>query len=520
MAEDSWAQQVDDQERAESKPLEEQVKGLQITVNDSSKGGGGGGDTAVRKVEISIGRKGVVEGAGAAGSGREASGPPKPGGGPGDVGDTDKEEPENAPADVSLMRKALRDKLVKIKHEVEVLRKDPNSPLYYVKSFEELHLRKELLDGVYGMGFNWPSKIQETALPMLLADPPKNMIAQSQSGTGKTAAFVLAMLSRVDEKKRYPQAICLAPTYELALQIGEVAEKMGKDIPDLYCRYSIRGERVGKGQRIAEQIIIGTPGTTLDWAFKYKVFDMSAIRVFILDEADVMIATQGHQDQSIRIQRRLPRDCQMMLFSATYDDVVMKFAESIIPNASIIRLRREEESLDNIKQYFIECRSQHEKFEALSNIYGTLSIGQAMIFCHTRKTVAWLAEQMSKEGHAVAILSGDLTVDQRVAVLNRFREGKEKVLITTNVTARGIDVEQVTLVVNFDIPIDVFGNADCETYLHRIGRTGRFGKSGIAINMVDGPRSHSLLKKIEEHFDRKIVRLNADDVDEIEKLEA
>merc|ERR1712071_621269 len=132
----------------------------------------------------------------------------------------------------------------------------------------------------------------------------------------------------------------------------------------------------------------------------------------------------------------------------------------------MLKLRREEESLDNIKQYYVNCASKEKKYQSISNIYGVLTIGQAMIFCHTRKTASWLTEAMSKEGHAVALLSGELEIDQRINILNRFREGKEKILITTNVLSRGIDVEQVTIVVNFDLPVDVGGNADCETYLH------------------------------------------------------
>ncbi|XP_030379970.1 DEAD-box helicase Dbp80-like [Scaptodrosophila lebanonensis] len=139
-------------------------------------------------------------------------------------------------------------------------------------------------------------------------------------------------------------------------------------------------------------------------------------------------------------------------------------------------LMREEESLDNIKQYYVKCKNEDGKYTAIQNIYGCISIGQTIIFCHTRKTAAWLAAKMASDGHSVAVLSGDLTVEQRLAVLDRFRSGLEKVLITTNVLSRGIDIEQVTIVVNFDLPVDVRGNADCETYLHRIGRTGRFGK--------------------------------------------
>lgn len=425
----------------------------------------------------------------------------------------DEEDKPLSVAEKSLLQKIVRKGLIESKQELEIQRKDPHSPLYSVKTFEALHLKPELLKGVYEMGFYAPSKIQETALPTLLADPPHNMIAQSQSGTGKTAAFSLTMLSRVNTNIQEPQVLCLAPTYELAIQIGEVVAKMGKHLTDLSVRYAVRGENLERGKKITEQIIIGTPGKVLDWGLKYRFFDLSRIKVFVLDEADVMIATQGHQDFSIRIQKRLPSDCQIMLFSATYDKDVMEFAQNMVPNPLIIKLKREEESLDNIKQHYVLCRNIDEKFEAVSNIYGVVTIGQAMIFCHTRKTAAMLAEKMTKEGLNVGLLSGELTVEQRLSILDRFREGKEKVLITTNVLARGIDVEQVTIVINFDMPIDLNGQADCETYLHRIGRTGRFGKSGIAINLVD-QSSLSVLKEIEQHFGKKIELLDTEDVDE------
>lgn len=199
--------------------------------------------------------------------------------------------------------KIIRKGLVESKLDIEVQRKDPTSPLYSVKTFEALHLKPELLKGVYAMGFNAPSKIQETALPTLLADPPQNMIAQSQSGTGKTAAFVLAMLSRVDPNKNYPQVLCLSPTYELAIQTGEVAAKMAKFCPEIKLRYAVRGEEISRGSKLNDHVIIGTPGKILDWGLKFKAFDIGKISVFVLDEADVMIAQQGHQDQCIRIHR-------------------------------------------------------------------------------------------------------------------------------------------------------------------------------------------------------------------------
>ncbi|XP_076359368.1 DEAD-box helicase Dbp80-like isoform X5 [Tachypleus tridentatus] len=416
------------------------------------------------------------------------------------------------------MKKILRKRLVQSSHDVEVQQKDPNSPLYSVKSFEQLNINNDLLKGVYAMGFNFPSKIQGTALPALLADPPQNMIAQSQNGTGKTAAFILASLSRVDPSKPFPQVLILSPTYELATQTASVAKQMGQYCQDIKFCLAVKGERIPRGRKITEQVIIGTPGKVMDWSLRYKLFDVQNINVYVLDEADVMIAIQGHHDQCIRVHKKLSKECQMMLFSATYNQEVMDFAEIIVPNPVVIRLRKEEESLDNIKQFYVVCKNIDEKFSAISNIYGVISVGQAIIFCQTKKTASWLSEKLVKEGHAVALISGDMFVSQRIAVLNRFRDGKEKVLITTNVCARGIDVEQVSVVVNFDLPVDQKGKADCETYLHRIGRAGRFGKIGLAINIVDGPRTIMFLKQIEDHFGLKILRLDAEDVDELEKL--
>ena len=175
--------------------------------------------------------------------------------------------------------------------------------------------------------------------------------------------------------------------------------------------------------------------------------------------------------------------------------------------------------LEFFTQYWLDCPTEHSKYHAISNIYGVITIGQAMIFCQTRKTASWLADKMTKDGHAVALLSGELSVEDRIKVLDRFRDSYEKILITTNVMARGIDVEQVTVVVNFDLPVDASGEADCETYLHRIGRTGRFGKVGFAFNMVDSPKAMSILKHIESHFGKQIHKLDANDVDELEKIQ-
>ncbi|XP_010223797.1 PREDICTED: ATP-dependent RNA helicase DDX25-like [Tinamus guttatus] len=369
------------------------------------------------------------------------------------------------------------------------------------------------------MGFNRPSKIQETALPMMLAHPPQNLIAQSQSGTGKTAAFVLAMLSRVNAARCYPQCLCLAPTFELALQIGRVVERMGQFCADVKVTFAVQGNRLAPGTRPKEQIVIGTPGTVLDWCFKRRLLDLKKISVFVLDEADIMIDTQGFSSQSIRIQRVLPRECQLLLFSATFKKAVWQFATQLVANPIVIKLRQEELTLGAVRQYYFVCESRLDKYRALCNIYGSITIGQAIIFCQPRKLAEWLSLAMTDDGHRVAMLTAELTVEQRADVIQRFRDGKEKVLVTTNVCARGIDVKQVTIVVNFNLPGTWSKEPDFETYLHRIGRAGRFGKKGIAFNMVERRNLH-LVRLIEEHFQTEIKRLDPDDMDELEKIDA
>ncbi|KAG8434691.1 hypothetical protein GDO86_012883 [Hymenochirus boettgeri] len=421
------------------------------------------------------------------------------------------------PANRSLLNKLIRRSLVESPYNVEVLQRDPKSPLYSVKTFEELHLKRALLDGVYAMGFNRPSKIQANALPMMLADPPQNLIAQSQSGTGKTAAFALAMLSRVEAKKSYPQCICLSPTFELALQTGKVIEEMGKFCDEVKVVYAVRGNRPSRGSHIDAQIIIGTPGTVMDWCFKLRLVDVSNISVFVLDEADVMINVQGHSDHSIRVKRAMPKTCQMLLFSATFEDSVWCFAERIVPDPNIIKLKKEELTLDNIQQFYVACECKEQKYSTLCNLYGIITIAQAIIFCQTRKIASWLSRQLSDDGHGVVLLSGELAVSDRAHMIHRFREGKEKVLVTTNVCARGIDVEQVSIVVNFDLPLNVDGSVDYETYLHRIGRTGRFGKKGIAMNLVEKKCLH-MLQEIEKQFKTRIKKLNNQDFDDMEKI--
>lgn len=425
-------------------------------------------------------------------------------------------ELEPTKADFSLMNKYIRTTLLTSTNDVEIVRSDPNSPLYSVKSFEELNLDEALLRGVYDMGFSKPSKIQETALPMLINDR-KNMIAQSQSGTGKTAAFVLASLSRVDTNFRHPQVIILSPTYELAVQTYQVATTMAKFKTDITFKLVARGQPISN-TKWEENVLIGTPGKMVDCVLKYKNADVNRIKVFVLDEADVMIDTQGHKEQSMKIRRMLPKDCQILLFSATYDDEIMNFATNIVPNAIEIHLKREEQSLANIQQYFVVTRTEEDKYRALANIFGTISIGQTFIFCQTKKSANFLAQKLKNDGHQVGLISGDLTIEERNQALMDFKEGKQRVLISTNLMARGIDIDQVTVVVNYDLPVDRVG-IDKETYLHRIGRTGRFGKDGLAINMISTMEEKKMIGILQSHFRQPIHELDATNLEAIEKLE-
>jgi len=371
------------------------------------------------------------------------------------------------------------------------------------------------------MGFDKPSKIQEKALPLLLSDPPTNMIGQSQSGTGKTAAFVLTMLSRVDFNLNKPQALCLAPSRELARQIMSVITAMGK-FTNVQTEYAIKDNLPRDATNITAQIIVGTPGTMTD-LIRRKVIDVSSIKVFVLDEADNMLDQHGLGDQTLRVKNFLPRNqpTQIILFSATFPDNVRTFASKFAPNANKIELKKEELSLESVKQFYMDCRNEEHKYDILVSLYQLLTIGQSIIFCQHRHTADRISQRMTVEGHKVASLHGAKDARERDAIIDGFREGREKVLITTNVIARGIDIQQVNMVVNYDLPLmndqAAEGMPDIDTYRHRIGRTGRFGRKGISINFVHDNKTWLQMEEIEKELGRKIMRIETNDLDEMEE---
>lgn len=369
------------------------------------------------------------------------------------------------------------------------------------------------------MSFHKPSKIQERALPLLLKNPPQNLIGQSQSGTGKTAAFVLNMLSRINLDNKQPQCLVLAPTRELARQIAGVAKVMGTFLHDkgLEVFEAVPQSLPPRGVQVQGQLVVGTPGTVMDLIQRKRQLNVRAIKILTLDEADNMLDLQGMGDQCKRVKMLLPPDHQVVLFSATFPPQVLEFAALFAPKANQITLEVESLTVKGIKQMYLDCNSEEQKYEALVKFYGLMTIASSIIFVHRRDTAAEIEKRMTAEGHKVASLTGALEGSQRDEVFDRFRRGDAKVLITTNVLARGIDVQTVTMVINYDIPETVDHQPDFETYLHRIGRTGRFGRTGAALSFVSNKRSWDQLQAICRHFGTTPTKLDTEDWDAVER---
>uniref|UniRef100_A0A7S4NKN8 RNA helicase n=1 Tax=Paramoeba aestuarina TaxID=180227 RepID=A0A7S4NKN8_9EUKA len=376
-----------------------------------------------------------------------------------------------------------------------------------ITSFDNMGLDNQLLRGIYSYGFEKPSAIQQRAIIPFIKGG--DLIAQAQSGTGKTGAFVIGSLQRVDFKKNTCQALILSPTRELALQSMEVAQRIGaymkEDATKIpFCHSFVGGTKVqddiSKLQRGEVLIAIGTPGRIFD-VIKRGFLRTSELKVVVLDEADEMLS-QGFSEQIYSIFKYLPRDIQATLFSATMPEEVLALTKQFLNNPVRILVKKEMLTLDGIKQYYVAVEEDH-KLETLCDLYDSVSIAQSVIFCNTRRKVDWLAEELNKENHTVSLMHSDMTKNEREAVIQTFRSGETRVLITTDLLARGIDVHHVSIVINFDLP------TNRENYLHRIGRSGRFGRKGVAINFVTAKDSQAL-KELEAHYHTQIDELPMD----------
>ncbi|KAJ0427063.1 ATP-dependent RNA helicase dbp5 [Aspergillus carlsbadensis] len=406
------------------------------------------------------------------------------------------------------------------------LQADPNNPLFSVKNFEDLGLDPRILQGLSAMNFRKPSKIQERALPLLMGNPAKNLVGQSQSGTGKTAAFVLNILSRLDlsteQLQKTPQALILAPTRELARQIVGVIQVMGQFLDGLVIGTAVPADSTARPSRLECSVVVGTPGTVMDMV-KKRIMVAAKLKVLVLDEADNMLDQQGLGDQCIRVKALLPRDIQVVLFSATFPTHVHQYASKFAPSANELTLQHEELTVEGIKQLYLDCSSEEDKYKTLVQLYGLLTVGSSIIFVKTRASATEIEKRMVAEGHTVASLTGGIEGSQRDAIIDQFRAGQAKVLITTNVLARGIDVSTVSMVINYDIPelhqpAGRERQADFQTYLHRIGRTGRFGRVGVSISFVSNREEWNMLNQIQKYFNTDIQRIDTKDWDEVEDI--
>jgi len=364
-----------------------------------------------------------------------------------------------------------------------------------VGSFDAMGIRDELLRGIYGYGFEKPSAIQQRAvLPIITG---RDVIAQAQSGTGKTSMISLSVCQIVDTSVREVQALILSPTRELATQTEKVMQAVGQFMSvDVHA--CVGGKSIGEDIRKLEagvQVVSGTPGRVCDM-IKRRTLRTRAIKILILDEADEMLS-RGFKDQIYDVYRYLPPELQVVLISATLPHDILEITSKFMTDPVRILVKRDELTLEGIKQFFVAVEKEEWKFDTLCDLYDTLTITQAVIFCNTKRKVDWLTERMRTNNFTVSAMHGDMPQKERDAIMNEFRGGSTRVLITTDVWARGLDVQQVSLVINYDLP------NNRELYIHRIGRSGRFGRKGVAINFVrkDDIR---ILRDIEQYYSTQI----------------
>ncbi len=355
--------------------------------------------------------------------------------------------------------------------------------------FEELEIKDEIRQAIADMAFEEPTPIQEQAIPALLSG--RDVLGQAQTGTGKTAAFALPMLTRINAKKPYVQGFVLAPTRELAVQVSQAIEKFAKYLPvRVLCVYG--GQPYGKQLRMLSegvQIVVGTPGRVLDLIHKKNALDLSKLRFAVLDEADEMLK-MGFIEDVENILAETPETCQKALFSATIPKEIRQLSGKFLNDPFEITIASETLTLKTTEQR-VYLTQDRDKFASLLRLLEVEPITNALIFTRTKLRTAELAEQLIKHRFPAEALHGDLTQVARETALNRFRKGVVKILVATDVAARGLDIQDVSHVFNYDLPFDA------EDYVHRIGRTGRAGASGIAISFVNGQEIHRV-RKIEK----------------------
>jgi translation initiation factor 4A len=373
-----------------------------------------------------------------------------------------------------------------------------------INGWDDFDLNTDLLRGIYNYGFEKPSPIQISAIPKLILG--KDTIGQAQSGSGKTATFTIGTLQRINIEERAVQAFILAPTHELVHQIATFVRKLGTMMDGLSVKTLLGGTSVAEDAEDLRanppHVIVGCIGRTYDMINRRNI-DMSKVKIFVLDEADEMLAQGGGSDQIYTILHQLPNGVQLALFSATIPDEILRITEKFMHDPVRITMKAEELNLECIQQYYMALRNDHAKYDALKMLFGHLTVSQCIIYANSVGRVVDLYRAMTEEGFSVCCLHSSMSKMEREQTLTSFRLGTFRVMISSNITARGIDIQQVSTVINFDIP------RDAHTYLHRIGRSGRFGRKGMAINFVT-QRDIVTMRNIESYYKSNISELPSD----------
>jgi len=369
-----------------------------------------------------------------------------------------------------------------------------------INEWEDLNAKIPLLRGIYANGFEKPSPIQKKAILPLFSK--RDVIAQAQSGTGKTACFSISALELIDTTKNVTQAMILSPTRELSIQTKKVIDSIGSLFPDLCTQLLIGGTSTDDNINLLRdktpQIVIGCPGRIHDM-LKRKRLSAANFKLLIMDEADELLSF-GFKDQVYNIFQYMPTSIQVALFSATMPTELSILTDKFMRNPVKILVKSEQLTLEGIRQFYVALENDEVKYETLKDIYSSLTVSQSIIYCNSVKRVNDLFIAMNNDNYPVCQIHSNMTREDRAQSYEDFKNGKHRVLISSNVTARGLDVQQVSTVINFDLPNCV------HTYLHRIGRSGRWGRKGVGINFVTS-RDMRQLKNIEHHYHATINEL-------------
>jgi len=376
-------------------------------------------------------------------------------------------------------------------------------------SFAELGLDPAVLEAVSAIGYETPTPIQAQCIPALLAG--KHLLGVAQTGTGKTAAFALPLLSRIDASVTEPQILVLAPTRELAIQVAEAFTSYAAKFRNFHVLPIYGGQDFYpqiKGLKRGAQVIVGTPGRMLDHLRK-GTLRLGNLKALVLDEADEMLR-MGFIDDVEAILSKTPENCQRALFSATMPPQIKKVAQTYLNDAVEVKIESETRTVDRISQFVLPVYAER-KLDALTRILEVEPIEGAIIFVRTKAETTLLAEKLSARGHAVAPLNGDLNQRQREQTVEDLKRGKKDIIVATDVAARGLDVPRITHVINYDVPYDT------EAYIHRVGRTGRAGRTGKAILLVT-PRERSWLRTLERATNSPMVAYELPSPVELKKM--